>query len=58
MKCAKVKGLLRNLMVVAGNSRLRHLLPRVERFLHHEDENVRKHAQWAVERLGSDRPQQ
>jgi hypothetical protein len=42
---------LRNLMVVAGNSGLRHLLPKIEPFLTHEDENVRKHAVWARERL-------
>ena len=32
MKRAKVKGLLRNLMVVAGNSGLRSLIPKVQRF--------------------------
>jgi epoxyqueuosine reductase len=48
---AKVKGLLRNLMVVAGNSGLRQLLPKLMPFLQHTDENVRKHAEWAVERL-------
>ena len=51
MKRAKVKGLLRNLMVVAGNSGLRRLLPQLQPFLRHDDENVRKHAEWAVDRL-------
>lgn len=51
MKRAKVRGLLRNLMVVAGNSGVRDLLPRLQRFLSHEDEHVRSHAEWAVEKL-------
>jgi epoxyqueuosine reductase len=51
MKRAKVKGLLRNLMVVAGNSGARKLLPRLRKFLAHSDEHVRSHAEWAVNRL-------
>lgn len=51
IKRAKVKGLLRNLMVVVGNSGLRHMLPKLQTFLRHEDEHVRTHAQWAVQRL-------
>jgi epoxyqueuosine reductase len=51
MKRAKVKGLLRNLMVVAGNSGLKQFLPGLERFLSHEDEHVRSHAAWAIGRL-------
>jgi epoxyqueuosine reductase len=51
LKRAKVKGLLRNLMVVAGNSRLRRLIPRLERFLQHDDEHVRTHASWAIRKL-------
>ena len=51
MKRAKVKGLMRNLMVVVGNSGLQHLLPKLEPFLRHPDETVRKHAEWASERL-------
>jgi len=51
LKRAKVKGLLRNLMVVAGNSRRRRLIPRLERFLQHEDEHVRSHAAWAIREL-------
>jgi len=53
MKRAKVKGLLRNLMVVAGNSGAKVLLPKLQRFLKHEDEHVRSHAQWAMRRLGA-----
>jgi epoxyqueuosine reductase len=53
MKRARVKGLLRNLMVVAGNSGGRELIPRVQRFLNHADEAVRKHAEWALQKLSS-----
>jgi epoxyqueuosine reductase len=51
LKRAKVRGLLRNLMVVAGNSGLKRLMPRLQRFLSHEDEHVRTHATWASEKL-------
>jgi epoxyqueuosine reductase len=51
MKRAKVKGLLRNLMVVAGNSGASELLPRLQDFLKHADEHVRSHAKWAIRRL-------
>ena len=43
LKRAKVRGLLRNLMVVAGNSGLKNLIPQLQRFLDHEDEHVRSH---------------
>jgi epoxyqueuosine reductase len=51
MKRAKIKGLLRNLMVVVGNSGVREFLPKLERFLRHEDGHVRSHAEWAVNTL-------
>ena len=51
MKRAKVKGLLRNLMVVAGNSGAREFLPKLRRFLTHDDEHVRSHAEWAIRKL-------
>lgn len=51
MKRAKVKGLLRNLMVVAGNSGVPQLLPKLQKFLKHEDEHVRSHAEWAIGKL-------
>jgi epoxyqueuosine reductase len=54
MKRAKIKGLLRNLMVVAGNSGVREFLPKLQRFFSHEDEHVRSHAQWAAEKLERD----
>ncbi len=51
MKRAKVKGLIRNLMVVAGNSGVRGFLPKLQKFLAHDDEHVRSHAGWAVKKL-------
>jgi epoxyqueuosine reductase len=51
MKRAKVKGLLRNLMVVVGNSGAREFLPKLQKFLSHEDEHVRSHAEWAANKL-------
>jgi epoxyqueuosine reductase len=51
LKRAKVKGLLRNLMVVAGNSGVAEFLPRLRRYLNHEDEHVRSHAAWAIRKL-------
>ena len=51
MKRAKVKGLLRNLMVVSGNSGAAELLPKLQRFLTHADEHVRSHADWAIKTL-------
>jgi len=51
MKRAKIKGLVRNLMVVAGNSGSRECLPRLRRFLKHDDEHVRSHAQWAIDKI-------
>ena len=51
MKRAKIKGLLRNLMVVIGNSGERRFVPKLQRFLQHEDEHVRSHARWALDKL-------
>lgn len=51
VKRAKIKGLLRNLMVVAGNSGVKDFLPTLQKFLTHEDEHVRSHAEWASRRL-------
>jgi epoxyqueuosine reductase len=54
MKRAKVRGLLRNLMVVAGNAGLKEFLPKLRSFLTHSDEHVRSHAQWAIRRINGD----
>ena len=51
MKRARLKGILRNLMVVAGNSGVREFLPKLRRFLSHQDQHVRSHAEWAVDKL-------
>jgi epoxyqueuosine reductase len=51
MKRARIKGLIRNLMVVAGNSGVVEFLPKVRKFLTHEDEHVRSHAEWAAKKL-------
>ena len=51
MKRAKVRGLLRNLMVVAGNSGVREFALKVQKFVKHEDEHVRSHAEWAGKKL-------
>jgi epoxyqueuosine reductase len=53
MRRAKVKGLLRNLMVVAGNSGVREFAEKIEKFLDYSDETVRSHARWAIEKLKS-----
>jgi epoxyqueuosine reductase QueG len=51
IKRAKVHGLLRNLMVVIGNSGVREFLPKIQRFSGHEDADVRSHAEWAIKKL-------
>jgi epoxyqueuosine reductase len=51
MKRARVRGLIRNLMVVVGNSGLRKLSPRLDRFLGYPDPDVRSHARWAQQKL-------
>jgi epoxyqueuosine reductase len=51
MRRAKVKGLLRNLMVVAGNSGVQRFKKSLGRFLEHPDDIVRSHAKWAIEKL-------
>jgi epoxyqueuosine reductase len=54
MKRAKIRELLRNLMIVVGNSGVRELASKLQRFYSHEDEHVRSHAKWAGEKLMSD----
>jgi epoxyqueuosine reductase len=51
MRRAKVKGLLRNLMVVAGNSGVGRFKTILTKFLDHSDDIVRSHAKWAIEKL-------
>jgi epoxyqueuosine reductase len=52
LRRARVRGLIRNLMVVVGNSGVRRLARRLGRFLEHPDPDVRSHARWAKARLG------
>ena len=51
IKRAKIRGLLRNLMIVAGNSGSSSLAPKLRRFLGYDDEFVRSHAQWAIQKI-------
>lgn len=51
VKRTKLKGLLRNALIAAGNSGSVKLLPAVKRFLNHPDLMLREHAQWAYDRL-------
>ena len=51
LKRARVRGLVRNLMVVVGNSGLRRLAAKLERFFDYPDPDVRSHARWAHDRL-------
>jgi epoxyqueuosine reductase len=51
LKRARVRGLVRNLMVVAGNSGLGRLAGRVGRYLDYPDPDVRSHALWALGKL-------
>jgi epoxyqueuosine reductase QueG len=51
MERARVKGLVRNLMIVAGNSGVQKFAGLLEKFVEHRDEAVRSHAKWAIEKL-------
>ena len=51
MRRAKVKGLLRNLMVVAGNSGVHGFTQSLQKFLDHSESTVRSHAKWAIDKL-------
>ncbi len=51
VKRTKLRGLLRNALVAAGNSGLKRLLPGVEKFTTSEDELLKEHALWASRKL-------
>ena len=51
LKRARVRGLMRNLMVVVGNSGVGRFASKLGRFLEHPDPDVRSHAEWAKEKL-------
>ena len=43
---------MRNVAVAAGNSGLIELVPEISRLLETEDPMVRRHAAWALQRIG------
>jgi epoxyqueuosine reductase QueG len=49
---AKVKYLLRDVVVALGNSRDKTAFLRVKKLLENPDETIRKHASWAAKKLG------
>ncbi len=50
IKRAKFRGWLRNLCIAMGNSGDSGFIPWLKRALHHPEEVVREHAQWALDR--------
>lgn len=52
LRRAKHRGLLRNALVVAGNSGRSELRPLVERYAEGDDPLLAEHARWALARLG------
>lgn len=55
LRRAKYRGLLRNALVVAGNSGCAELRPLVERHARGDDPLLAEHARWALERLDAAR---
>ena len=51
MRRSKRRGLLRNALVAAGNSRDESLRPQLERLSADDDPLLAEHARWAIERL-------
>lgn len=52
---AKWRGLVRNALIVAGNTRDPALRPSIERFLNHDDPILRETAAWALQQLSNPR---
>ena len=52
VKRPKWNGLMRNLAVAMGNSGSPRMIPDLKRLLHEEDAMVRRHAAWALARIG------
>jgi epoxyqueuosine reductase len=50
----RYRGFLRNVAVALGNSGNREFLDPLRRLAHHDDEVVREHAQWAINRIEHD----
>ena len=53
LKRTRYRGLLRNALIVAGNSGLSELVPLIRRHADGEDALLAEHAHWALERLGA-----
>lgn len=51
MRRSKYRGLMRNVLIAAGNSGDSSLRAQVEVFLHSADEVLAEHAQWALARI-------
>ncbi|MCS5635842.1 MAG: tRNA epoxyqueuosine(34) reductase QueG [Myxococcota bacterium] len=51
LRRSRFRGLMRNALVAAGNSRDSELVPLVRRFAEGEDSLLAEHARWALERL-------
>lgn len=51
MRRSKYRGLMRNVLIAAGNSGDRSLCAQIEKFIHSEDEMLVEHAQWALARI-------
>lgn len=52
VKRAKWRGLMRNVAVAMGNSGSPQMIPDLKRLLHEKDAMVRRHAAWALARIG------
>jgi epoxyqueuosine reductase len=50
---AKYRGFIRNCLVAAGNSNRADLIEAVKEHVHSDDEMIREHALWALDRLNS-----
>ncbi|MFQ3612078.1 MAG: hypothetical protein SNJ72_11355, partial [Fimbriimonadales bacterium] len=53
---AKWEGIVRNALIVAGNSGNQRYLPLIERYLQHPNPLLREHAEWAHRRLTESLP--
>lgn len=51
IKRAKLRGLLRNAIIAAGNSGVKKLISSLQKFLTDQDEVLREHAEWAIRKL-------
>ncbi len=54
IKRTKWRGLLRNVAIALGNTRDPQVVPTLERLLNDDDATLRRHAAWALARIGSE----